>query len=278
MSISNESQVALVKEQVANMLVEPLQAASVLLDGGVTIFDSSEPLKIPKLTGDTNPSWVGANELIPETSDVDFTELSLMPTELKSIKTITRVSNELIRQARVGVSAVLEKKIVDDVRTKLDAALIDGDGVGNTITGVMNQPGLTSAPFDPTDPDTILDALATLAAEEVTATGLYIAGADFFAMRKLKDSTGRYLLEPNPANAAQYQLQGVPVKPTNKLLPGNAFIGNIADIAVVRDNDPTVVIDQSRYLDYDQTAIRVTCRYDVGVIRDESILLLDGDA
>lgn len=278
MSISNESQVALVKEQVANMLVEPLQAASVLLDGGVTIFDSSEPLKIPKLTGDTNPSWVGANELIPETSDVDFTELSLMPTELKSIKTITRVSNELIRQARVGVSAVLEKKIVDDVRTKLDAALIDGDGVGNTITGVMNQPGLTSAPFDPTNPDTILDALAALAAEEVTATGLYIAGADFFSMRKLKDSTGRYLLEPNPANAAQYQLQGVPVKPTNKLLPGNAFIGNIADIAVVRDNDPTVVIDQSRYLDYDQTAIRVTCRYDVGVIRDESILLLDGDA
>lgn len=278
MSISNDSQVALVKEQVANMLVEPLQAASVLLDGGVTIFDSSEPLKIPKLTGDTNPSWVGANELIPETSDVNFTELSLMPTELKSIKTITRVSNELIRQARVGVSAVLEKKIVDDVRTKLDAALIDGDGVGNTITGVMNQPGLTSAPFDPTDPDTILDALAALAAEEVTATGLFIAGADFFSMRKLKDSTGRYLLEPNPANAAQYQLQGVPVKPTNKLLPGNAVIGNIADIAVVRDTDPTVVIDQSRYLDYDQTAIRVTCRYDVGVIRDESILLLDGDA
>lgn len=275
MSISNESQVALVKEQVANMLVEPLQAASVLLDGGVTIFDSSEPLKIPKLTGDTNPSWVGANELIPETSDVNFTELSLMPTELKSIKTITRVSNELIRQARIGVSAVLEKKIVDDVRTKLDAALIDGDGVTNTITGVMNQPGLTSAPFDPTDPDTILDALAALAAEEVTATGLFISGADFFAMRKLKDSTGRYLLEPNPANAAQYQLQGVPVKPTNKLLPGNAFIGNIADIAVVRDNDPTVVIDQSRYLDYDQTAIRVTCRYDVGVIRDESILLLE---
>lgn len=278
MSISNDSQIALVKEQVANMLVEPLQAASILLDAGVTIFDSSEPLKIPKLTGDTNPSWVGANELIPETSDVDFTELSLMPTELKSIKTITRVSNELIRQARVGVSAVLEKKIVDDVRTKLDAALVDGDGVDDTILGVMNQTGLTKAPFDPTDPDTILDALAALAAEEVTATGLFISGADFFAMRKLKDSTGRYLLEPNPANAAQYQLQGVPVQPTNKLAPGNAFIGNIADIAVVRDNDPTVVIDQSRYLDYDQTAIRVTCRYDVGVIRDESILLLDGDA
>ena len=37
----------LLQEQVANILVQPLEAASVVLSSGVRIFDTSGPLRIP---------------------------------------------------------------------------------------------------------------------------------------------------------------------------------------------------------------------------------------
>ena len=40
----------LLQEQVANILIQPLEAASVVLSSGVRIFDTSGPLRIPKLT------------------------------------------------------------------------------------------------------------------------------------------------------------------------------------------------------------------------------------
>ena len=47
---------------------------------------------------------------------------------------------------------------------------------------------------------------------------------------------------------------------------------------VVRDLDPTVTILTERYADYDQTGIRVVARYDQGILRDESFLILDAGA
>ena len=73
------------------------------------MFNSSEPLRIPTIAEGVNPEWVGENELIPE-DEVTTGEISLMPTNRKSIKVITRVSNELIRMATVSVSSVLEQR------------------------------------------------------------------------------------------------------------------------------------------------------------------------
>ena len=41
------------RRQVSQILVQPLEAASVVLAAGPRIFDSSEPLRIPTLTGST---------------------------------------------------------------------------------------------------------------------------------------------------------------------------------------------------------------------------------
>src|SRR5699024_3717590 len=186
----------LIKEQVANFLVQPLERASVILNAGATVFNSSEPLRIPTIAEGVNPTWVGENELIPE-DEVTTGEISLMPTNRKSLKVITRVSNELIRMATVGVSNVLEQRIVSDVRTKLDDALLSGDGAANSITGLLNQPGVTNGAFDASDPDSIIDAIGSLNALEVNPNRIIVSGADFTSLRKLKDNGGRYLLTPD---------------------------------------------------------------------------------
>lgn len=273
--MANDSTTAntLIKEQVAGFLVKPLERASVILNAGATVFNSSEPLRIPTITEGVSPEWVGENELIPE-DEVTTGEISLMPTNRKSIKVITRVSNELIRMATVSVSSVLEQRIVSDVRTKLDDALLSGDGADNSITGLLNQPGVTTGEFDASDPDSIIDAIGSLNALEVNPNRIIVSGADFTSLRKLKDNGGRYLLTPDITAGAVGSLFGIPVSVTNKLEAGTAIVGDMSAVAVVRDIDPRVDILRERYADYDQTGLRVVTRYDLGLIRPNAVAVL----
>lgn len=275
MPVDSTSANTLIVDQISSMMIEPLRAASVVLAANPTIFNSSEPLRVPTLTGETNPQWVGENELIPEAENLEFGEIELMPTSRKSIKTITRVSNELIRMAKIGVSEVLQRRLVADVRAKLDDALLMGDGADNSVTGIINQENVTRGIWDPSDTDSILDGLATLAAAEVSPDRIMMNGSDFFGIRKLKDGDGRHLLQSDLASDVPYRLHGIPVTVTNKLPAGTLIMADWSDIAVVRDQDTTVRIDPSRYLEYDQTAIRVTTRYDLGILRSEGVLIME---
>ena len=55
----------LLQTQVAQLLVQPLEAASVVLASGVRIFDTSAPLRIPKLVSGASAGFVAESGLIP---------------------------------------------------------------------------------------------------------------------------------------------------------------------------------------------------------------------
>lgn len=267
---------SLIPTQVANMLVEPLQAESIVLNSGVRVFDSSAPLKIPAIKNTFSAEFVAEGAEIPNGGTADFGELTLMPTGRRGIKSIIRVTNELVRTADVTVSSVLQNKLVNDVRTKLDDALLAGDGKADSITGILNQPDLKKAPLNVADADTILDAMADMQANEITPNRLFINGKDFMKVRKLKDTTGRYLLQSDLASDAPNKLHGVPVTVTNKLPEGTAILGDMSSVAVVRDVDPQITVLTERYAEFDEIGIRVVVRYDLGIIRPEGVVILGG--
>lgn len=267
----------LLQEQVANILIQPLEAASVVLAAGPRIFDTASPLRIPKLVSSTDPSWVGESELIPE-HDVDFDEVRLMPTDRKSVKTLIRFSNELLRQSVIGLDSVLKDRLVSDVARKLDTAFLTGDGADNTVTGIVNQPGVQKGVLDADEPDSLLDALALASAAEVTPNRWFLSGADFTSIRKIKDAGGKYVLESDITKDATHRLFGVPVTVTNKLPAGTAVLANMAEVAVARDTNPTVKLLDQRYAEFDEQAIRVTARYDLGLLRPEGVIVLKAGA
>ena len=55
----------LLETQVANFLVQPLKAASVVLASGVRIFDTNGPLRIPQLTAGAPVGFVAESAQIP---------------------------------------------------------------------------------------------------------------------------------------------------------------------------------------------------------------------
>lgn len=270
---------SLLAEQVSSLLVQPLEAASVVLGSGPRIFDTASELRIPKLVSGSTPGFVGEGGLIPDTADIAFDEVRLMPNERKSIKTIMRFTSELVRQSVIGIDAVMKARLVKDVSDLLDDSLLQGAGTGDSITGITKQTGVTTGELDVTDPDSLLDAIAALNAIEVTPNRWFLSGADFAALRKVKEGTAskRYLLEPDPSKQSGTTLFGIPATVTNKLPAGTAVLADMSTVAIARDTSPSVTVLNERYAEYDQVGLRVTCRYDLGLLHPEAVSVLTAE-
>ena len=162
MALNTPEAPELTREQVAAVLTKPLEAASVFLAAGPRIFDTAGPLRVPGLPGPGDPaelSWVGESQLIPET-DAAFSEVSLLPSTMQSVKVITRYSNELARQSIVSLEQTLRDRLVADVAAKLDGQFLSdqGDGV-TTPRGIFAYEGVTDTDVaGPITPDVILAA------------------------------------------------------------------------------------------------------------------------
>lgn len=277
MALNRADAPELLQEQVSSLLLQPLETASIVLAAGPRVFDTASPLRIPKLVGSGTPEWVGESEQIPDDYTASFDEVRLMPEDRKSVKIITRYSNELARQSIVGLDAVLRARLVNDVSSLLDDAFLNGTGSDDTVTGIFNQPGTQSAPLDLSSPDTFLDALAVTTAAEVTPNRWFINAGDFIEVRKLKDQNGRYLLESDLTRDATYRLFNIPVTVSNKVPQGKALLADISQVAVARDTNPQIKILDQRYAEFDQQAIRVTARFDLGLLHPQGVVVLDSD-
>jgi HK97 family phage major capsid protein len=280
----------LTTEEVQSILVGPLELASVFLASGPRIFDTpGRPVRVPLLTSGVDPDWIGESEQITE-KDASFDEVTLLPEAMKSVKVITRFSNELARQSVVALDAALRDRLVRDVASKIDTAFFAGDGgtpSGTEPLGLLEWSGTQE-----------LTAIGAIALDDLhDAVGLLLAaGADptrarwvmrpstFTTLRKLKDGSQRYQLTPDPTEAGGFRLLGLPVSISDKI-PVDAtptpdetsvILADFSTIAVARDLAPSVTLLSELYAEYDQLAIRVVARYDVAPLLPEAVVVLRG--
>ena len=282
MASSTTTAAALTAEQVSTILTKPLEQRSVFLAAGPTIFDTNgSPVRIPAMPASEQDElqWVGENELIPEV-DPEFGETELLPSTMKSIKTITRYSNELARQSIVSLDKVLQDRLVADVAGKLDAQFLSAEGDGiTTPRGLFAYEGVedvdATAGFDV---DTLLAAqgVALESNVDLTRLALFVRPGDLMALRGLKDNDGRYLLQWDATEAGGYRILGMNALVSAHVPEGRAAIADMSQIAVARDLAPTVKILTERYADYDQQAIRVVARYDAGPLNPAGIVTMSG--
>ncbi|MFS0898928.1 phage major capsid protein [Mycolicibacterium litorale] len=286
MAVSTATATELTQEQVAKILVKPLEAEAKFLAAGPRIFDTASPLRIPKLGGPTVVTWVGENEQIPEVNP-DFDEIELLPSTMKSLKTLTRYSNELARQSVVALDAALKDRLVTDVAAKLDSQLFSasGDGV-TTPQGLFAWAGTqTLAVGGELALDDLHDAeaLALGANVDPAAMRWVMTSRELIALRKIKATDGKYIVEPDVTAGSGYTLLGHPVIVSNRVPDttggtptGRAALVDFSKVAVARDLAPSVKILDQTYGDFDQMAIRVVARYDAKPLNPEAVVKLTG--
>lgn len=288
MAASTTANSELTQEQVSTTLIKPLEQASVFLAAGPRIFDTAggNTLRIPTMPalvdGDGEPfehTFTGENELIPE-AEIATDELALLPSTMKSIKTLTRYSNELARQSIVSLDAAIQARMVADVAGAVDARLLSDSGDGVTEPqgmfawdGTQELTGVGELTLD-----ALLEAqgLALTANVDISALRVFVRPSEYMQLRKLKDGDGRYLLQPDATAAGGYSALGMPIAVSSRIPEGYAAVAAASQIAVARDVMPSVKVLTERYADYDQQAIRVVSRFDAKPMQPAAVVKLAG--
>lgn len=270
----SEGAKALTAEQVAHILVKPLESASVFLASGPRIFDTTGPLRVPIGPSVHDVAFIAEATEIPASTRV-FGEYQLLPSTMKSLKTLTRYTNELARQSVVSLEAALRDRLVGDVAAKLDKQFFSAAGDGITEpkglfvgaaagAGRLNVAG-TGGKLTVSD---ILtgQGLALTANNNGASLRLFVNAAAYNALVAEKAvADGRYMLQPDPTKPGVGMIFGMPVVVTNHIGDPTKPAGVIVDMSrviVARDLAPSVTILSERYGEFDEQAIRVVSRYD----------------
>lgn len=292
MTVNTGDIAALIQTVVSRALTQPLEQASSFLATGVNIADSAVPVRFPRLRGHFAPTWVGESEQIPEYDGAAFDSVPLLPSTLKSIKTLLRLSNESLRQSLLSLDTVLTARLVADVQAALDTQAWSSAGNGTALPkGVFHTDNV--AGFAKVNVNGVLsldhlhDAFGRALADDVPLSGLrwVMSPGQLTALRKIKESSGsnKYVVTENIGEGpAGLRLLGVPVTLSKRLattgtgatLKEQILLMSPNTWQVVRDLSPTAVVDKSRYLDTDETGLRIVCRFDWGPLLPEANVLL----
>lgn len=157
------------------------------------------------------------------------------------------------------LSAYINSRLVYAIRRVVNSQIISGNGSNGSISGLTL--GENSTAFTPANNnaatafDNLNTAVGDLQGAGYNPTAIVMQPAAFWALNKLKDSTGRYLLD-GPQSVAAPSLWGVPV-----VLDSNAALADkflLADfpqytqifnrtgieVELSRENQNNVVLDQ----------------------------------
>jgi len=280
MANTTTSAATLTKDQVEALLILPLQQASTYMAQGFPMFVSNgEPIKVPSLSSMGTPSYVAEGSLIPEVS-ASTSEISLLPSTVQSVKIITRVSRELMRQSIVNVDNAFSQKMVSDVARVLDEAMWNGAGTAGAPRGIANFAGVTSAGTagGTVTADTLYDIqeLAFDAHVDFGRARWAMSPKNLTRVRKLEDSTGQKFLSPSLATGAPATLLGCGYTVTTHLPDSVILFFDPAQVAVGMDDRASVTILDQTYAEYDEVGLRVTARYDTAALNASAVVKLSG--
>lgn len=276
----------LTAEEVLSFLIEPLSVASVVMAAGPRVFDSptGDPVRVPRFDDVEDVSFHAENELIDEVEPA-WSELVLLPTILKSLKAIHRFSNELARHAVVPIGSTIQAALVRKVAEKLDTEFLTGtgtvDGNGNRgPIGLVNQAGVQTGTWDTSGASMVTignDAIGKLLTANITDLGKvcwFVRPEDYTNLTKVLDGDDRPLIQPDVTRGTGFQLLGLPIYITPKLAAGKALLVDMSMVAVGRDLGASVKILDQTFAEYDQIAIRIVSRVDIGLLHPEGVVVL----
>ena len=87
----------LLQSQVASLLVQPLEQASSFLGAGPQIIDSASPIRVPRIVNGVTAGFVAEGAQISD-GDVAFDEVTLLPSNLKSLKVLVKLSSTIYEE------------------------------------------------------------------------------------------------------------------------------------------------------------------------------------
>lgn len=261
MSTTNGS-AALSPEEIADLLVTPVLAASVATQAGLTatvVQTDSRTWRIPMVADDPAAGWVAEGaEISP--SDAALDELEVVPRKLAGLTIVTR---ELVDDTSEEARQIVGDGLTRDITRKLDTAFV-GNVAGTAAAKGLGSITPTAVNAGPAFGN--LDAFAE-AVSEVEQLGTEITGwiagpATALTLAQLKDREGSNatLLGTDPAQPTRRIIEGRPVFVQPDVPAGVVWGIAASRVFTVIRSDSRIDVDESVFFTSDRVAIRGTMR------------------
>ena len=181
-------------------------------------------LEYVKETGFTNNAGMVAEGAKKPESSIKF---DLVSTTAKVIAHYMKASRQILSDAS-QLASLIDGRLRYGLAFKEEQQLLNGDGTGQNLLGIIPQATAFAAPFDPAGTETNIDniRLAFLQAElaEFPSTGVVMNPIDWARIELLKDTTGRYIIG-NPQGVLGASLWNRPVVTTQAIAADKFLAG-----------------------------------------------------
>lgn len=184
------------------------------------------------------------------------------------------VSRQLLSDAP-GLQSYIDSRLTYGLKLKEETQILLGDGSAGSLNGLYTQAAsYTRGVSNDTPLDMLLKMILQVAISEYAATGFVLNPIDWFGLRGLKDTTGRYLIGA-PQDSAEPRIWGLPVVPTNSMTAGTALCGAFALCAAIWDREDVTMRVLDQHDDFavkNMMAILVEERMALAVYRTTSLV------
>lgn len=182
---------------------------------------------------------------------------------VKKIGTFIPVTDEQLEDV-TQVQGYLNNRLQFSLRQRLDGQILNGNGTGANLLGVLNTPGIqTQAKAADPIPDAVYKAMV-----KVRVTGRAVPNAiimhptDWQSVRLLKTADGIYIWG-SPSEAVAARLWGLPVAECDALSQGTSVLGdwaNFSELSVRRGIEVQISNSHSTYFIEGKQAMRADMR------------------
>lgn len=172
-------------------------------------------LEYIKETGFNNSAGMVAEGAAKPSSDI---KLDLVSTSAKVIAHWMKASKQVLSDIP-QLRSIIDQRLLYGLAYKEEQQLLNGDGTGQNLLGIIPQATAYSAPItlaSPTSIDVIRLAMLQAVLAEYPATGHVMNPIDWAWIETLKDGEGRYLIG-NPQGTITPTLWGLPVVQTQAI-------------------------------------------------------------
>jgi HK97 family phage major capsid protein len=198
-----------------------------------TVNVNSGSVEYPRQTTRTNNAATVAEGALKPESALGF---DLQTTSIRTIAHWIPASRQVLDDAP-QLRGIVDSELIYGLKLKEDAQLLNGDGTGQNLLGLIPQATAYAAPITLSSP-TILDqiglALLQVTLADYEPDGIVMHPSDWMRIRLLKDSDGKYLFG-EPGAVVPPVLFGLPVVATTSMTVDKFLIGAFSVAATLYD-------------------------------------------
>lgn len=240
---------------------------------------SAASVEFVKETGFTNSAAMVEEGTAKPKSDLAF---NMFTTPVRTLAHIFKASRQILDDAP-GLASYINARGTYGLKFIEENQLLNGDGTGQNLNGIMPQATAFAPSFTPSSPtgiDRLRLAILQVILAEYPASGFVLNPIDWAKIELTKDGEGRYIVG-NAQSPIGPSLWGLPVVQTQAMTSGEFLTGAFNLGAQIFDRmDVEVLLSSENVDDFEKNmfTIRVEERLALAVYRPEAFVTGDIEA